>query len=112
MISNSTLNSSVPPDPIEKNLLLLPNISAPITTSNGYSDLYLSDSEDDPVFEEMVSNDKTVNSINTYSVVPLNKTLASTPIKVLKKQRKRRGRTHLATIKQAQFDITSSTLFL
>ena len=41
--------------------------------SNGYANIYSSDSEDDPVFNEMVSNDKTVNSINIYYVVPLNK---------------------------------------
>ena len=35
-----------------------------MTTSNGYVDLYSSDSDNDQVFEEMVSNDKTVNSIN------------------------------------------------
>ena len=54
----------MPPDPPEKNLLLMPNQAAPMPTSNGYADIYSYDSEDDPVFEEMVINDKTVNSIN------------------------------------------------
>ena len=50
-ISNSTLDFRAPPDPIEKNLLLLPNQAAPIPTSNGYTDIYPSDLEDDPVFD-------------------------------------------------------------
>ena len=65
-------------------------------TYNGYADIYSYESEYDPVFEVIVSNDKTVNSINTYSVVPLNTTLASIPTKVLKKQRKTRGREQLS----------------
>ena len=77
-IPSPPLNSRMTPDPIEKNLLLLKNQSALMLTSNGYADLYSSDSEDEPVFEEMVSTN-TINSINTYYVVPLNTTLASTP---------------------------------
>ena len=74
----------MPPSMIEKSLLLLKNKAAPIPTSNGYADLYSSDSEDNPVFEEMVSNYKTVNSINAYSVVPPRLTIASTPNKAQK----------------------------
>ena len=62
--SNPPLNSSVPSAPIEKNLLLLPNQSWPMPTSNGYADIYSSESEDDPVLKEIIINDKTVNSIN------------------------------------------------
>ena len=62
------LKSRVPPSPPEKNLLLLKNQAAPMPTSNGYVDLYSSNSDNNPVFDEMVSNDKTVNSIHTYSV--------------------------------------------
>ena len=60
----------------------------------------------------MVSNVKTVKSINTYSVVPKLLTLSSTPTKVLKKQCKIRGRTKLATINRAQYDTTASVRFL
>ena len=66
------LESSMPPAPPEMNLLLLPNQAAPMPTSKRYVDLYSSESFEEPVFKEMVSNDKNVNSINTYSVVPLN----------------------------------------
>ena len=69
-ISNSTLESTVPPAPIAKYVLLMPNRVAPIPTSNGYNNLYYLESNNNPVFEEMVSNLKTVKSINTYSVVP------------------------------------------
>ena len=71
-----------------------------------------SDSDDDPVFEEMTSDFKTVKSNNSYSVVPQLSTLASTPTKVPKKHRKIRGRTKLATIKRAQSDTTASANFL
>ena len=60
----------------------------------------------------MLSNYKTVNSINTYSIVPPCLTLAITPTKVLKKKCKTRGRTHIETINQAQSDTTASTRFL
>ena len=110
--SNPPLDSNMPPAPIEKNLLLMPNQAATMPTHNRYADLYHSGLEDNLVFEEMVSNDKTVNSINTYSVVPLNTTLARTPTTVLKKKRKRRVRTHLATINRSQSDSTSSARFL
>ena len=60
----------------------------------------------------MVSSDKTVKSINTYSVVPLNLTLVSTPTKVLNNQRKTRRRKQLATIKISQLYTTASARFL
>ena len=71
---------------------------------NGYADLYSSNSYRTPVFEEMISIDKTVNPINTYSVVPPSVSLVITPTKVLKKCRKKRIRKKLATIKRAQSD--------
>ena len=111
-ISNSTLDSNVPTDPIEKNVLLIPNRVAPIPTSNRYNNLYSLESDDDPVFKEMVSNFITVRSINTYSVVPQLLTLASTPDVVLKKQRKIIVRKKLSTIKRAQSDTTALAIFL
>ena len=60
----------------------------------------------------MVSNSNTVKSINTYSVVTQLLTLTITPTKLLKKQRKIRVRTQLATIKRAQSDTTASARFL
>ena len=104
-ISNSTLNSTMPPDPIEKNVILIPNQVLPILTSNEYTNLYSYESEYNPAFEEMVSNYKTVNYINTYSVLPPRLTLASTTNKVLKKQLNTRGRKQLATIKREQKSI-------
>ena len=98
LISNPPLNSSVPPAPIEKNLLILPNQSAPMTKSNSYADLYSSNSEDEPVFKEMVDI-KTLKPINTYYVVHLSKNPISTPHEVLKKQRTTHFRTHPAAIK-------------
>ena len=80
-------------------------------TSNKYANLYSSDSEDEPVFEEIVSN-STINSINTYYVVPLNKILDSTPTKLVNKQRKMRRRTQIVTIKRSQSDTTASSRFL
>ena len=111
-ISNYTLDSTVPPALIVKNVLLVPNHVASIPTSDGYTDIYSSDSGDEPLFEEMFSNFKTVKSINTYSLVPQLLTLASTPTKVLNKQRKIRGREKIATIKRVQSDTTSSSRFL
>ena len=80
-------------------------------TSYRYANLYSSDPEDEPLFEELIDC-KTVKPINTYYVVPLSKTLISTPHKVLKKQHKTRRWTQLATIKQEQSDTTSSDRFL
>ena len=39
------LDPSVPPAPIEKNIIFLKNQAAPIPTYNGYSDVYSSDLE-------------------------------------------------------------------
>ena len=50
-ISNTTIESTVPPAPIVNTVLLMPNHVAPTPTSNGYNNLYLSDSDDDPVFK-------------------------------------------------------------
>ena len=110
-ISNTKIDSTVPPYPIENSVLLMPNRVAPTPTSNGYNDLYSSDSGDDPVFKEMVDS-KTLKPINTYIVVTQPLTIAITPPKVLKKQLKIRGRTRLATIKRAQSDTTASDRFL
>ena len=60
----------------------------------------------------MVDSNYIIKPINTYTVVPPNLTLDSTPPKVLKKQRKIRGRIRLATIKRAQSDKTASSRFL
>ena len=90
----------------------MPNRAARTLNSNGYNDLYSSDYEDNPFFEEMVDSNSIMNPINTYTVVPSNLTLVSTPPKVLKKQRDIRERTRLATIKQAQYDKTTSARFL
>ena len=60
----------------------------------------------------MVSNFKTLRFINTYYVVTQLLTLASTPTKVLKKQRKIRGRGKLATINRAQSDTTDFARFI
>ena len=110
-ISNSTLNSTVPPAPIANTVLLMTNRVAPTPTSNGYNNIYSSESDDNPVFEEMVDG-KTLKPINTYIVVPQPLTLASTPTKVLKKQRKIRGRKITKTINRAQSYTTASARFL
>ena len=41
----------------------------PVPLSNGCADIYLYDLDDAPVFEEMVSSNKTLNPINTYFLV-------------------------------------------
>ena len=110
-ISKSTLDSTVPPAPIANTVLLMPNRVTPTPTSNGYNDIYSSDSDDNPVFEDLVDS-KTLQPINTYIVVPQPLILYSTPPKVLKKQRKIRGRTRITTIARAQSDTTASTRFL
>ena len=89
----------------------MPDCVAPTPTSNGYNDLYSLESDDDPVFEEMVDS-KTLKPINTYILLPQPLTLAITPPKVLKKQRKIGGRKRLAKIKQEQSDKAASTSFL
>ena len=111
-ISNTTLDSTIPPASINNSVLLMPNRAAPPLTSNGYNDLYLYDSEEDPVFEEMVDSNPIIKTINTYIVVPPKLTLVRPPPKVLKKQRKIRGRAILVTIQRAQSDTTASARFL
>ena len=106
-ISNTTIESTIPPALINNSVLLVPNCAAPPLNSNGYNDLYSSDSDKDPVFEEMVDSNPIIKTINTYIVVPPNLTLVRPPPKVLKKQRKIRGRTRLATIQQSQSDTTA-----
>ena len=100
------------PSSIENEVLLMPNRAAPTPTSNGYKDIYSSESEDDPVFKEMVDSNPIIKTINTYIVVPPKLTLVSPPPKVLKKQRKIRGRTRLAKIQKFQSNTTASARFL
>ena len=95
-----------------KNLLLLPNQVAPGPLSNRYLYLYLSDSDNPPVFNEMVSSNNNLNPINTYSVVPPSVTLVSTPTKVLNNHCNTRHSKKLGTIRWAQSDNTASTRFL
>ena len=60
----------------------------------------------------MVDSNPIINTINTYTVVPPKLTLVSTSPRVLKKQRKIRGRIRLTTIKRSQSDKTASARFL
>ena len=62
----------------------MPNRVAPTPTYNRYNYIYSSDSDNNPVFEEMVGSNS-INPIITYIVVPPNLTIFSTPPKVLKK---------------------------
>ena len=110
-ILRSTIEFTFPPAPMANSVLLIPNRVNPTPTSNGYNYLYSSDSDDDPVFKEMVDS-KTIKSINKYIVVPPPLKIASTPTKALKKKRKTRGRSRIATIKRAQSDKTASARFL
>ena len=64
-ISNTMIESTVPPASIDNSVLLMPNRAAPTPTSNGYNDIYSSDSEDDPVFKEMVDSNPIIKIINT-----------------------------------------------
>ena len=64
------------------------------------------------MFEEMVSSNKTVKTINTYFVVSPSVALVITPTKVLKKRRKTRCSKNISTIKRAQSDTTASAIFL
>ena len=58
---------------------------SPFPSSKGYAELYLSYSDDAPVFEEMVGNiDKPINTINTCTVSPMVVALKTIPSKVLK----------------------------
>ena len=111
-ISNTTIESTIPPTLRNHLVLLISNCPAPPLTSNGYNDLYSSYSEEDPVFEEMVNSNPMVNTVITYIFEPHKLTLVSPPTKVLKKQRKIRGRTRLETIQRAQSDTTASARFL
>ena len=96
----------------ETNLLLLMNQVAPVPSLNGYTDLYLSDLDNAPVFEEIGSSDKNVNPINTYFVVTPIVALVSTPPKVIKKRCKTRHRKNIDTIKIPQLENTTSAIFL
>ena len=49
-ISNTTIDSTITPASINNSVLLMTNRAAPHLNSNGYNDLYSSDSEDDSVF--------------------------------------------------------------
>ena len=70
------LESSVPSAPPEKNILLLPKQAVPMPTSNRYADIYSSDSDNDPVFEETVNKHKTVNYINDLFQPKMSPTLS------------------------------------
>ena len=107
-ISNTTIESTIPPVLINNPVLLMPNRPAPTLTSNSYNDLYLSDSEEEPVFEEMADINPIVKTVNTYIVVPPKLTISSPTTKVLQNQRKIRGRERLATIQKSQSDTTAS----
>ena len=48
----------------------MPNRPDPPLASNGYNDIYLYDSEEDQVFDEMVYINNIVKTVNTYIVVP------------------------------------------
>ena len=102
----------MPTASIDNTVILMPSRTDPTPTSKGYNDLYSLDSEDDPVFKEMVDSNSVINPINTYIVVPPNLTLVSTPPKVLKKQCKIRGTIRIATTKRAQSEKTASARFL
>ena len=93
-------------------VLLMPNRAALTPTFNRYNDLYSSDSEDYPVFKELLDSNPIIKTINTYIVLPPKLTLVSPPPNVLKKQQKIRGSTRLATINQAQSETTSSARLL
>ena len=88
------------------------NQVAPTSTPNGYADLYSSDSDDKPVFEEILINNNTVNPIYIYSVVTPSLTLASTLNKVLNNRRNTRHVKQIAVIKRSQSDTTASSRFL
>ena len=88
----------MPPAPIANTVIPMPNRAAPTPTYNGYKNIYSYDSDDNPVFKELVDSNS-IKPINTYIVVPPNLKLGSTPPKVLKKNRNIRGKTKIATIK-------------
>ena len=104
----------VPPlAPPAPDIVHLPNQIAPLPSSNGFSDLYSLDSEDDSVFDEMVGNDKIncIKSISTYIRSPL--VVANhAPPKVTKKRRKTLCRRQLYSTRRTQSDNAASDRFL
>ena len=85
--------------PHKTNLLIMPNQVAPVSSSNGYVNLYSPDLDNAPVFEKIVSSNKIVKLINTYFAVPPSVAQVSTPNKVIKKRCKTRRRKNIVTIK-------------
>ena len=84
-------HDSVPkPAPPETQTPHLLNQAAPAPSYKGYADLYLSDPDNAPVFEEMVGDEvnKPINPISKYDVSPPVVVLKIIPYKVLKKRRK------------------------
>ena len=85
-ISNTTIESTILLASINNSVLLMPNRPVQPLTSNGYNDLYSSDSEKYPVFKEMVDSNSIVKTVNIYFVEPHKVTLVRPSTKVLKKQ--------------------------
>ena len=78
-----------------------------------YADLHFSDSDDDPVFEEMVGNEyKPIHLIITRTVSPLVVEIKNIPSKVLNNRHKKIHIRELETIKRAPSDISTSSQFL
>ena len=97
----------VPPQaPPALNVSHLPNQVDPPTSSNGFSDLYLLDSEDDSVIDKMSVNDKInpIISISSYIRSPLLVALRHPSPKVAKKRRKNLRRLHLSSIRRNKSD--------
>ena len=105
---------SVPtPEPIVNQLPHLQNQTNPDTYYNGCADTYFSDSDNNPMSEDMVGDkDKPINPINTCTVSPLVVALKIIPSKVLKKRCKTIRRLVPETIKRAQTDNSTSEQFL
>ena len=101
----------VPPDTQTPHLL---NQADPSPSYKGYADLYLSDPDNAPVFEEMVGNEvkKHINTISKYDVSPPVVVLNIIPYKVLKKRRKTICQGEISTIKRTQLDTSVSARFL
>ena len=89
---------SVPPYPAISHLT---NQVSPPPSLNGFTDLYLLDSEDDSVFGEMVGNDKInpIKPISSYIISPLVVSLEHLPPKVAKKRQKTLHRHQLASVR-------------
>ena len=102
------------PVPPETQLPHLPKQRNPDPSSNGYANLYFSDFEDAPVFDEIVGDEvnKPIKPISTYNVYHLVVALKSKPYKVLKKHRKTIFQRELATIKREQSYPSASACFL